>query len=123
MDRITLQILLAILKVLDGKNIEHVVFWSLFMVAFFTFARKSNLITTGMKSTPLGRCGIVIGAMGVLVKFNWTKTIQIGHKKGVVPIVAIPGCAQYRLIAICGPIWSSHCVICTCFLPAVPMFL
>ncbi len=43
---ITPAILLAIHQVLDFQQVEHVVFWSLFLFAFFTFARKSNLVVS-----------------------------------------------------------------------------
>ncbi len=46
---------------LDQQNNVHVVFWALFLVAFFTVTRKSNLIITDMHSKPLHRFDVAIG--------------------------------------------------------------
>ncbi len=63
-------ILLDIWQVLDQQNNEHVVFWALFLVAFFQFARKSNLVITDLHSKPLRRSDVVIGTNCILVTFN-----------------------------------------------------
>lgn len=88
----TPQILLAIHHLLDMQQPMHVAYWALFLLAFFTFARKSNLVaeSVGSKSRLL-REHIVIGSKGLLISFKWTKTIQFGQRCLIVPVVQIPG--------------------------------
>ena len=87
---ITPEILLAIHAILDFSNVQHTVFWSIFLLAFFTFARKSNLVASGKVSHQLLRENITVGSKGMLVTFKWTKTIQFGQRQLVVPVVSIP---------------------------------
>ncbi len=87
---ITPHILSQILAQLDLSNLDHTVFWTLCLIAFFTFARKSNLVQSGAKKSQLLRQDVKVGSQGLLVTFNWTKTIRLGERKLVVPVVAIP---------------------------------
>ena len=87
---ITPKILLQFFGQLDLGNPEHMVFWSLFLIAFFTFARKSNLVQTGNQHSQLLRQDVKVGSRGLLITFNWSKTIQFGERKLVIPVVAIP---------------------------------
>ncbi len=58
-------------------------------MAFFTFARKSNLAPDSVhKHSKLLREHTVVGSRGLFVTFNWTKTIQFGQRKLIIPIVA-----------------------------------
>ncbi len=66
-------------------------FWSLFTLAFFSFQRKSNLVVSRVNKSPVRRCDIKIGSRGLLITLHWTKTIQFGQKKLVIPVVHIPG--------------------------------
>ncbi len=86
---ITLHILSQILVQLDLSNHDHTVFWSLCLIAFFTFARKSNLGKYGAKKTQLIRHDVKVGSRALLITFNWTKTIQFGERKLVIPVVVI----------------------------------
>ncbi len=88
---ITPQILLTIHQILDLNNTSHIVFWSLFLLAFFTFARKSNLVAESkLKPSKLYRQTYVIGSKGLLVTFDWTKTIQFGQRCLIIPVVSNP---------------------------------
>ncbi len=87
---ITSHILSEILAQLDLSNLDNMVFWTLCLIAFFTFARKSNLVQSGAKKTQLLKQDVKVGSWGVLITFNWTKTIQFGERKLVIPVVEIP---------------------------------
>ena len=97
-------ILLKINSKLDLSNPIHATFWGLFLTAFFTWSRKSNLVVTGSdKFDPdkqLCRHDIIMGSNGVLVQFRWTKTIQFGQRVLKVPLVAIPGSPLCPLVAL-----------------------
>ena len=69
------------------SNPLHVVFWALFILAFFTLSRKSNLVVSGNK---LRRMDVLVGDNGLLVKFRWTKTIQFGQRILEIPLLAAP---------------------------------
>ena len=90
---ITPAMLIKIHKLLDCHKPFDAVFWSLFLTAFFTLARNSNLVQTGSckQAKQVTRGDISIQADMVIVTFRWTKTIQYGQRKLQVPMVAIPG--------------------------------
>ena len=90
---ITPAILHKIYSILDLSIPSHTVFWSLFLLAFFTLSRKSNLVTSGKKhsSKQVSRGDIQLGTNGLMVNFNWTKTIQFGQKVLQIPLVAMTG--------------------------------
>ena len=52
---ITLENLLNIYKHLDFKDEENMVFWCLFLFAFFLVARKSNLVPASKKDLECGK--------------------------------------------------------------------
>ena len=89
---ITPQILAAILNTLDLQdNVEHIVMWALFVTAFFTLARKSNLVlSTNNKGKQIKRQDILLAQDSMLVRFRWTKTIQFGQKVLEVPLLKMP---------------------------------
>ncbi len=72
---VTPQILHQIHGVFDFNNPAHTVFWSLFLLAFFTMSRKSNLVVTGnaSQSKQLRRQDVVVGSKGMLVISNGQK--------------------------------------------------
>ncbi len=90
---VTPKILIRIWNLLDFINPVHVVFWSLFVMAFFTMSRKSNLVSSGMfdKSNQLYRKYVLLGSQGLMVNFKWSKTIQYGQRLLQIPLVAAPG--------------------------------
>ncbi len=47
---ISIELLLKMYNLLNFNNVVHVVFWSLFLMAFFSMARKSNLVVTNLST-------------------------------------------------------------------------
>ena len=90
---ITPLILLKIAKILDCQKPVDSVFWSLFLTAFFTLARKSNLVKTRSQkeARQVTRSDIIVCHDSIIVTFKWTKTIQFGQRKLDIPMVHIPG--------------------------------
>ena len=88
-------ILLEMFQLLDVSQALDAVFWSLFLMAFFTLARKSNLVPTGNDSVDadrhLKRRDVTVTDFGLLVCFHWTKTIQFKERVLEIPLVAMPG--------------------------------
>ena len=92
---ITPDILLSFLKFLDLKEQEDATFWSLFLTAFFTMARKSNLVPDSVgKYDPekqLSRGKVLVGKHSILVTWSWAKNIQFGQRLHKVPLLEIKG--------------------------------
>ena len=88
---ITPHILRAMAGHMDFSLPEHRVYWALFLFAFFTFARKSNLVSSPKSNNQVRRGDIKVRKSGLLVCFRWSKTNQFGSRKHFVPVVAIPG--------------------------------
>ena len=90
---ITIDILCKIYSYLDMSMPNHVVFWSLFTMAFFTMARKSNLVVTSLK--PPFKCirrqDVLWGNDCLIVTFRWSKTNQYGNRVHSVPLVSMRG--------------------------------
>ncbi|XP_060578252.1 uncharacterized protein LOC132735327 [Ruditapes philippinarum] len=90
---ITPEILLSIFKCLDFTQVDNVVFWCLFLFAFFLLARKSNLVPTNLRDLQnpkfLLRKDIVNLGTYLLVKMKWSKTIQAGERILEVPLHSI----------------------------------
>lgn len=89
----TPDILLKISKVLDFTSKFDMVFWCLFLFAFFLLARKSNLVPTSKKDIMEKKFllrGDVIQMKNLLVvSMFWSKTIQAGERVLQTPLVAI----------------------------------
>ncbi len=92
---ITPQILLSIAQVLDFTNTTHVVFWALFLVAFFSLARKSNLVAQTVCPSVLNhnitRSDVSVFSNFMVLSFKWSKTIQFGQRRLLIPLMAVPG--------------------------------
>lgn len=92
---ITPQILIQIASCLDLTKSEDVVYWCLFLFAFFLFARKSNLVPTSKKDLKtkkfLLRNDIKLDKGTLIVTINWSKTIQFGERKLEMPLIPISG--------------------------------
>ncbi len=90
---ITPAILLEIAATLDFSNDTHLVFWTLFLVAFFSLARKSNLVANTAHPSPLNtnilRSEVTVSPRQLLLHFKWTKTLQFGGRELIVPLLAI----------------------------------
>jgi hypothetical protein len=90
---ITKELLLDIFYVLKFMHVNDFVFWSLFLLAFFTMSRKSNLVVTSL-NTPvkcLLRQDVIVGAHSLLVVFKWSKTNQFGKRVHMIPLVELKG--------------------------------
>jgi len=91
---VTPKILLEIHSLLDMSIHLHAVFWSLFLIAFFSMSRKSNLVFTPGKYSPnhiISRGDIKISKSRLILTFRSSKTLQFGKKLHMVPLVAVPG--------------------------------
>lgn len=80
---------------LNMKKAKDVVFWCLFLFAFFLFARKSNLVPTNVKEIDstkiLLRKDVELINRVLIVSIKWSKTIQFGEKVLKIPLIEIPG--------------------------------
>ena len=92
---ITPQILAAVHARLDHTNPTHVTLWALFLFAFFTFARKSNLVPNKWPAPPRshyitrGDIHFVHGAL--VATFRSSKTNQFADRVHVVPLLPWAG--------------------------------
>ena len=91
---LTPAILLDIYHVLDMNCPSHAMIWALFLVAFFSFLRKSNLVSSTASTfdcqRDLTRRDIKFTMSGCFLHIKWSKTRQ--HKEGIhiVPLPSIP---------------------------------
>ena len=88
---ITIDILLALYEDLDFSEPENIVYWCLFIFAFFLLARKSNLVPTSQQDI-LRRRFLAINDIKycekyILVHINWSKTIQFGEREIICPLI------------------------------------
>ena len=78
---------------MDFSDKNNIVYWCLFLFAFFILARKSNLVPTMQKDLVekkfLIRKDIVDSGSQLIISFRWTKTIQKGERILQVPLVEI----------------------------------
>ena len=93
---ITLSLLKDFFSLLDLTQPIDSVFWCLFLMAFYTLARKSNLVASSIAgrrrpNKQILRSDVQLSSAGLLVTFRWTKTMQDGSRPLVVPCVAVPG--------------------------------
>ena len=92
---ITPEILLGIADSFDFLNHTDLVFWCLFVFAFFLLARKSNLVPTTkadlVNKKFLLRQDVEDKGSHLLVTMRWTKTIQKGERILQIPLVPISG--------------------------------
>lgn len=101
---ITPAILFSIRRLLDLNLTSHALTWALFTVAFFSFLRKSNLVSPTASTFDcnqhLTRQDIKFIASGCLLRIKWSKTRQ--HKEGIhiVPLPSIPNSSLCPVTAI-----------------------
>ncbi|XP_053388933.1 uncharacterized protein LOC128551982 [Mercenaria mercenaria] len=80
---ITIEILLGIYENMDFSVKSNIVYWCLFLFAFFLLARKSNLVPTSKHDITGGRFLALKDREYfdnyILVHINWSKTIQFGE--------------------------------------------
>ena len=102
---ITPDILFGILSVLDLNRPFDVTFWSVCLVGFFTFFRKSNLLIPAQEkfdpSKHLCRSDVQLGTSGAVISVRWSKTIQFKQKTLFIPLPRIadsPCCPTSALL-------------------------
>lgn len=92
---INVEVLLAMSAHINWQSPLDITLWCCFLLAFFLFARKSNMVppsTAGFnKQKHLQRCDIMYNMCGLIVRFKWSKTIQCGERMLLIPVTAIPG--------------------------------
>lgn len=107
---LTPRILAAIFCRLDFALPLHVACWAAFLIAFFSMARKSNMVPSSLarfnRRKQLCRGDILMGENGLLVSFGWSKSNQCGKRKVLIPLpcfensVLCPVAAYRRLLLL-----------------------
>lgn len=72
----------------------HAAMWALFLVAFFTFLCKSNLVLDNPRQVSpkvITRANLVFTSSGANIHVSATKTIQCQQRSLILPIPVIPG--------------------------------
>ena len=94
-EAITPNILYRMYFIMDMHNRDDVVFWCLFLFAFFLVARKSNLVPTSCADIVSNKCmlhkDVVHFGNHLEVTMNWSKVIQFGERKLVTPLLKLEG--------------------------------
>jgi len=92
---VTTEVLLSLFSVMDMSTSLHRALWSGFLLAFFLFARKSNVVPPSDQAFDLrmhlARGDIRRSTSGLVVLLKWSKTIQFGERHVLVPVLEIPG--------------------------------
>lgn len=92
---VTPEILLEIFEHMQMEDQLDITFWSLFLIAFFMFSRKSNLVPISTsKFDPkkqLCRKDFEIHDEYLIISIRWSKTIQFGQRILSIPLCAIHG--------------------------------
>ena len=90
---ITPKLLLSMARLFNLGNPLHAAMWALFLVAFFSFLRKSNLVADSPSATsdklPC-RCDFVLAPEGAFLQIRATKTIQFKQRILSIPLPFIP---------------------------------
>lgn len=88
-------ILLRFRDILDLSSPRDASLWCCFLIAFFGFLRKSNVVPLTAHSVVsnrhLLRGHISRTSFGLQLNLSWTKTIQFAERMLIIPICAIPG--------------------------------
>jgi len=98
---VTPTILLKIFNILDLSVDSECVFWCLFLTAFFTMSRKSNLVLSekSKQYKMITRNNITVKDGIIFMEFLWSKTNQFGRRTHIVPLVPIPNSVLCPVIA------------------------
>lgn len=90
---ITPQMLHEMSACLNLTSPLHAAMWSLFLVAFFSFLRKSNLVISNASNSTKVLClsDLQFTAHGASLDIRETKTIQFKQRKLSIPIPSISG--------------------------------
>ena len=93
---INVAILFAIFKLLDFRSPLHVCMWAVFLVAFFSLLRKSNLVPTSLADATSGSaphlrlCDVTFAQDHCTLLVHKTKTIQFGQRALQIVLPLIP---------------------------------
>ena len=86
---ITPSLLLRMAPLFDANNSLHAAMWALFLVAFFSFLCKSNLVVDNSRvispKVPR-RCDYIISSTGAWLNIQATKTIQFFQRALSIPL-------------------------------------
>ena len=92
---ITPEILLKIYSLINIKNAHHIVYWTSFLLGFYTLFRKSNLVIPSVKTFDpikhLTRGKIRQTKNGLLIQVTWSKVIQSRGCDIFIPVANVPG--------------------------------
>lgn len=91
---ITVDVLRSMRSTMDLSDLTQLALWAAFLLAFFSFFRKSNLVPpSAAKFDPkkhLRRGDFAFTPWGVIVTVRWSKVIQFQNKILLIPIARIP---------------------------------
>lgn len=111
---VTPEILISIADTMNFHDKADLVFWCLFLFAFFLLARKSNLVPTSKKDSILKkfllRQDVIDHGNYLLVNMRWTKTIQRGERILQIPLIGMPDsilCPVHAYRTMCRAIPAS----------------
>ena len=117
---ITPPILLQLHSALNLSSPLHATLWCCYLLSFYLFARKSNMVCPSTLSfnhqKHLQRKDIAVCQFGLLVSLKWSKTNQFAQRCLRVPVVSVPGsplCPVKAFIHMCTLVPS---------LPTAPAF-
>jgi len=104
---ITPTVLLRMHAVMDLTKSFDRALWAAFLLGFYLFARKSNLVPPSQHAYDfkrhLARGDIHISDVGLVVLIKWSKTIQAGERHILVPVLEVPGsplCPRAAFVAL-----------------------
>ena len=99
----TPQLLLKIYQILDKNDPVDITMFALYLVAFFSLLRKSNLVCDALKNFDANRCllrqDVIVGEKSMLLVITWSKTIQYGKRKLKIPLLALENSALCPIAA------------------------
>ena len=88
----------------------HAAMWALFLVAFFSFLRNSNLVVKNMRSissVKVLRCShLILNENTAFLRILATKTIQFAQRSLNIPLPVIPGSILCRRFAYTSQVES-----------------
>lgn len=116
---ITIDILLRVLSLFNLRYPLHICMRALFLVAFFSFLRISNLVPYTLSSLRdprakhLRQSSVSFTSQGAILRVTCTKTIQFRQRVLEIPLPSIPGSPlcpvtalqQYLAAIPCNPAW------------------
>ncbi|RLF65967.1 MAG: hypothetical protein DRN30_03015 [Thermoplasmata archaeon] len=100
---ITPIILVSMLDWLDLDDPLDATYWALFLICFFLFLRKSNIVPTSVRGFDAEkqfiRSDFQISKGVMLVNGKWSKTNQTGDRSGGLPVVSVTGSPLCPIVA------------------------